>query len=379
MDLVDAMNGRGGRTLEALKRRLEPVIAFMQKLLTYVDVPRLPGESRERYGRRRMVRFYVVAVAFHVCLVLPSIISIRGCNMHETPLGVPGGKGDKLTAGKPITIQMQKKVVQRKRKVRKSPISIYEMIQEEDLQTVAQTKAQFSDVAGVPGGMGSGACAAGSPKGTVVGGTLYFYRVKFGGPDWDANSEGVKPLMNEVLKAGVVKKVAGYNNVVTLAELPKHSGQYFPAMLYMTGTGGISASDQEVSNLRDYLMNGGMLFADVSGGSFHENFTQFIRRVLPNQKISVIEFDNEIYRGANMPYALLHGCPIYRKHPGAGPAMGIWIGQRLSVFYSRGDLGAGWASAGIFQTRRRDVEQAYRMGINIITYSLFYYKCTTSS
>ena len=355
----------------------DKLVRLLAKLKPYVGFggpPRHAIHRRAEYNRMRTRRFYFYAAILHICFVVPSLISIGGGCLYEVPAGVPMGKGDKLTKGKEMRIQIQKQVVRRKRRVRQSPVSIYEMLKDEDLQQQKQVNAQFSDFAGVPGGIGEGACAAGSPRGTAVGGKLYFYRVKFNGPDWDANSSGVRPLMKEVLKAGVVKSVSGFNNNVSLADLPKHSGKYFPALLYMTGTGAINANDQEVSNMRNYLLGGGMLFADVSGGSFHQAFTQFIRRVLPEYKLETIEFDNEIYRGGNMPYAMLHGCPVYRKHEGAGPAQGMWVGPRISVFYSRGDLGSAWASAGIFQTRRRDVEQAYRMGINIITYSLLYYK-----
>jgi hypothetical protein len=99
-------------------------------------------------------------------------------------------------------------------------------------------------------------------------------------------------------------------------------------------------------------------------------------RVQPGRKLSVIEFDHEIYRGRTMPYAMVRGCPVYRNHRGAGPALGVWTGPRISVFYSRGDLGSGWGAGGLFSRRRRNVEQAYRMGVNIIAYSLIYYKVT---
>ena len=353
-------------------------LLWLQPRLGFCGPPRCDVHHRAEFNRMRTRRFTFYAVLLHVCLVLPSLISIGGGCLHEVPAGVPMGKGDKLTKGKEMRIQIQKQVVRRKRRVRQSPVSIYEMLKDEDLQQQKQVNAQFSDFAGVPGGIGEGACAAGSPRGTAVGGTLYFYRVKFDGPDWDANSNGVGPLMKEVLKAGLVKEISKRNNNVSLADLPKHSGKFFPALLYMTGTGAINANDQEVSNMRNYLLGGGMLFADVSGGSFDQAFRHFIRRVLPEYKLEAIEFDNEIYRGANMPYSMLHGCPIYRKHQGARAGQGIWIGPRISVFYSSGDLGSAWASAGIFQTRRRDVEQAYRMGINIITYSLIYYKVTSA-
>jgi len=259
---------------------------------------------REVRHRRRDRASLTVSALLHALLILASLVGWHGCR-HRVPAGVPMGKGNQLTAGR-VVVQTPKRV-QRKRKVRQSPVSVYEMIKDEDLASEERTAAQFTDNVGVPGGIGQGAAAAGSPHGTALGGKLYFYRVKFKGPGWDANRDGVRPLMNEVLAAGVVKKVAGYNNVVTLNELAKHTGEFLPNMLYMTGTGGIEASDEEVGNLRTYLTSGGMLFADVSGGSFHESFTRFMQRVLPGESLRPIEFDHEIYRGRGVPYAMVHG------------------------------------------------------------------------
>ena len=329
--------------------------------------------TREEYNRYCTRRSYKASTALHLMVILASLVAVRGC-LHKVPKGIPMGKGNTLPAGK-VVIKVEKRI-RRRRLVRQSPVSIYQMLQEEEEEMQQRANQAFSDSVGVPGGVGEGAAAAGSPHGTVLGGRLYFYRIKFDGPTWDANSAGVRPLMEEVLRAGVVKKVSGFNNVVTLKDLPRHSDEYMPSLLYMTGTGQISASNAEVENLRDYLTKGGMLFADVSGGSFHEHFVRFMKRVFPEETLTPIEFDHEIYRGANMPYAMAHGCPIYRQHQGCGPALGIWVGPRLSVFYSRGDLGAGWGAAGIFSARRREVEQAFRMGVNIVAYSLLYYKYT---
>jgi hypothetical protein len=357
------------------RRLFRKFIAF----LGFTGPSRYDVARRGEYNRQCARRSYTISVAFHAAIIfgpmLYSLLVLRGC-LHAVPIGVPMGKGDQVTAGRVVIHTPQR--VRRKRRVRQSPVSVYEMLKDEEQDMDKQTAQQFSDNVGVPGGVGKGAAAAGSPHGTVLGGKLYFYRIKFKGPDWDANSAGVRPLMQEVLKAGVVKKVSGFNNVVTLKDLTRHKDQYMPALLYMTGTGEINATDEEVKNLRDYLNGGGMLFADVSGGNFHDHFIQFMRRVFPGEQLTEIEFDHEIYRGKAMPYAMPRGCPVYRRHRGAGPALGLWKHGRLAVFYSRGDLGAAWAAAGIFQQRRRDVEQAYRMGVNIIAYSLLYYKYTGS-
>ncbi|MFP4028692.1 MAG: DUF4159 domain-containing protein [Candidatus Brocadiia bacterium] len=332
--------------------------------------------QRVQFNRERSKRSFYVSISVHVAVILVSLLmtflSARGC-LYEVPAGVPQGKGNELTKGKVEPIRAPK-VVRRRRRVRKSPVQVFEMLEEVEQEQEQDTAKNFSDNVGVPGGVGQGAAAAGSPHGTKVGGKLHFYRVKFRGRGWKANWKGAKPLMKEVLQANVVKEVAGFNNVVSLEKLPKHSGKYLPNLLYMTGTGKIHANRQEIENMRNYLLAGGMLFADNSGGNFHRHVVRFMRRVFPHRKFKVIEYDHEIYRGGTMPYAMVRGCPIYRAHRGHGPALGIWVGPRLSVFYSRGDLGSAWATAGIFKARKRKVERAFRMGVNIVTYSLVYYK-----
>ncbi|MBS3763643.1 MAG: DUF4159 domain-containing protein [Planctomycetes bacterium] len=331
------------------------------------------------FNRERSRRSFYVSISVHTSVILVSLImsflSARGC-LYETPAGVPGSTGDQLPKGNVQPIRAPK-VVRRRQKVRKSPVQVFEMLEEVEQQQEQDTARHFADSVGVPGGVGQGGAAGGSPHGTKVGGKLHFYRVKYRGRNWKANWKGAKPLMKEVLRANVVKEVAGFNNVVPLKKLPKHSGKYLPNLLYMTGTGHIHANNQEIKNMRDYLLAGGMLFADNSGGHFHRHFVRFMRKVLPKRKFKVIEYDHEIYRGQIMPYAMVRGCPIYRAHRGHGPALGIWVGPRISVFYSRGDLGSAWATAGIFKARKRKVERAFRMGVNIVTYSLLYYKYTS--
>jgi len=328
----------------------------------------------EAFCRQRSRKSITLSFLLHAAVILASFVSLqRGC-LREVPAGVPMGAGDQLPKGQTQISVPQ--VTRHRRIVRQSPISIKQMMEEEDYATEARVAQAFSDNVGVPGGVGSGAAAAGSPRGTALGGTLYFYRIKHGGPSWNSNAPGVRPLMQEVLKAGVVKKVSGWTNAITLSELPKHKDQYMPAMIYITGTGEIKASDQEIKNLRDYLNAGGMLFADHSGGGWHDHFVNFMKRVFPDRQLKIIEFDHEIYRGRSVPYAMIRGCPIYRQHKGTGHAQGIWVGRKIAVFYSRGDLGAGWQAGGLDRIRRREVDNAFRMGVNIISYALMYYKYT---
>lgn len=333
--------------------------------------------NRAEYDGYRNRRFRSYSLGIHGAVIIGSLINFYGCR-HEVPAGVPSGKGDDKKKGKVVQITMPK-VIRRLKKIRKSPISIFEHVKELDEELEKQTRKNFSDSMGNPNAIGSNA-AAGSPHGSAVGGKLYFYRLRHKGRDWNGNKGGVAPLMNYVRRAGVVKEISTFNNAITMKDLPKHSGKYLPNLIYLTGTDQVRSSKEDRDNLRQYLMAGGMLFVDNSGGNFDHHFRRFIQQVFPEDeyRLSPIENDHEIYRGQSMPYAMTGGCPVYRRHRGAGAAQGIFIGNRLSVFYSTGDLGAAWVAGGGSEHNARAVEQAYRMGVNIITYSLIYYKSGAS-
>ncbi len=183
-------------------------------------------------------------------------------------------------------------------------------------------------------------------------------------------SAALPTLLREV-KLVLKVPVASQQETITLAELVHHRGPNMPSMLFMTGTGRIAASEQDKLNLRDYLLGGGLLVADSSGGFFETAFEQFIAQVLPGRHLRPIEFDHEVYRGRKMPYKLPRGCPIYRQH-GSADARGIFADDgRLMVFMSPGDMGSAWAVVSLGQ-KRGAVEMAFQMGTNLVAYSLWY-------
>jgi hypothetical protein len=233
-----------------------------------------------------------------------------------------------------------------------------------------QTRAAtFTDDVGLPTGVGTGSTAAGSPHGTNRG-KLYLYRIKYDGGSWDANSQALPALLKEVQKATNVE-VSGRQEVVTLKDLPKHAGKFWPRMLFITGTGGIKASEADRKALRDYLVNGGLLVADSSGGSFERGIIQLMREVLPDHPIRPIELDHDVYRSPLMPYQMPSGCPIYRDH-GSRQARGVFDKDgRLMVFISPGDLGSAWATVELGKSRRA-VELAFQMGTNLVSYGLLH-------
>lgn len=338
-----------------------------------------PIDSAE-YDERRLSALKTLLVALTLLFMFGGMLELQGCR-RRTPRGVLYGKGSRIAKGKvPILRkkrEKQKKKSEKKKKTqqqinRESMLKLFKEDMNELSKASTLSEASISADAGLPDGEGKGDTAAGSPKGTVIGGNYYFFRVKYRGGNWDANRKGIPALMKEVTKA-ISVKTNPKDQYVTLRGLPRHSGEFFPVLLYITGNGNISVSDREVQNLRKYLESGGFLFADCSGGSFWGSFRQLMQnKVFPGKRFRRISYDHTIFRGDYMPWLMRRGCPVYRQHDGAGDARGIFLGSRLAVFYSGGDLGAAWASVGWSKAKRKHVELAFRMGVNIIAYAMIY-------
>lgn len=329
-----------------------------------------------RVGRRqeRMRGYVGIGLLVHGVVIGLSILPTRGC-LHERPLGAPAGSGMTIAQGQIATnlaqLQQQQRQQQSVRK-RITREGLLQMLREQDVEVADDRQAmeRAVDNVGLPEGIGGGSTAAGSPFGTRVGGELWLYRVKHSGENWDANPKALPALLKEVQKAFPGLKVSSKQEVITLADLPRHRGKHFPTFLFITGTGGIDANERERRNLRDYLQAGGFVVADSSGGSFEQNFKHFIRQTVGRHRMRPIEFDHEVFRGDKVLYQLSHGCPIYRAHGRQGEAEGVFSEDgRLMVFISPGDLGSAWASVALGQSRV-SVERAFQMGTNLVSYSL---------
>lgn len=370
------------------------------------------GRLALRKTDRRLRYCMLVALVAHLLVFLPSVL--RFSCTHDRPLGLPGGTGDQIAKGTAQGVQggtgkegakkeqpKREEVKTRTQQIASTALAAQKqrarrrflerfstdglralLITKDQAQvqpdTVQQVQTALDNMGntgigpagplGLAQGEGSGNTAAGSPFGGRIGAPLWLYRVKYSGGDWDANPGALPALLREVKLALNLKKV-GAEEVVRLSDLPGHRGDKMPSILFMTGTGGIDASESDRAALKDYLLGGGMIVADSSGGNFEQAFTRFMYGVLPGKPFRPIEFDHDVYRGRWMPYKLAGGCPVYRDH-GSKDAKAIFDDDgRLMVFFSPGDMGSAWAVVDLGR-KRGDVEASFQMGTNLVTYSL---------
>lgn len=180
-----------------------------------------------------------------------------------------------------------------------------------------------------------------------------------GGGDWYGNPTSVPNLVtycNETLHT----KIESNTVEVGSPEIFNYT------MLHLTGHGNVVFSNNDVKNLRDYLLSGGFLHIDDNYG-----IDKFIRRemkkVFPEAEFEELPTNHPIY---NQHFTFPNGLPKIHEHD-AKPAQGfgIFIDGRLVCFYTyECDLGDGWENPEVHNDTQAIHETALQMGANIVEY-----------
>ena len=143
---------------------------------------------------------------------------------------------------------------------------------------------------------------------------------------------------------------------------------YSYPVIFITGHGNISFSDQEVRRLRLYLENGGFMYADDDYG-MDKAFRREIRKVFPEHELEEIPFDYGLY---SCLFQFSNGVPKTHEHDNKPPqGFGIFHKGRLVVYYTyESNPSDGWADADVHATPREKREEALRFGTNILVWAL---------
>jgi hypothetical protein len=196
----------------------------------------------------------------------------------------------------------------------------------------------------------------------AAGADFQVARLKYaGGGDWYNDPDAIPNLCKELNQRTTIRAAEDEVQVSLtderLAACP---------FLFMTGHGNVSFSDEEVLRLRRFLEAGGFLYADDDYG-MDESFRREMRRVLPQGELVELPASHAIY---HQPYDFPDGLPKIHEHEEGPPhGYGIFVGGRMVVYYTfNTNVSDGWTAA---HDDPDDVrEQAFRMGINIVSYFL---------
>jgi DNA-directed RNA polymerase subunit H (RpoH/RPB5) len=189
-------------------------------------------------------------------------------------------------------------------------------------------------------------------------------RLKYGGGgDWYAGPSMLVNLSKR-LQADLGLRVCAEEKSVGLLD----GDLYTYPILFMTGHGNVAFAEEERKILREYLLRGGLLFADDNYG-MDTSFRREMKSLFPNHALVPMGLQHPVFKAY---YKFPQGLPKIHQHDGKRPvAYGIVVEGRTVVFYSyESDLGNGWEDLEVHKDGPELHESALRMGVNVVAWFL---------
>lgn len=198
----------------------------------------------------------------------------------------------------------------------------------------------------------------------ILGQEFSIARVNYGGGgDWYCDPSSIPNILNYLTKNTSIKADHDeYRIKLTTKELRGHP------YLYMTGHGNIRFTDEEIIQLREYLMGGGFLHTDDNYG-LNTSFRREMKRVFPDRDFVELPHDHAVFHSYfDMP----NGLPKIHEHDGKPPQLfALYNEDRIMVIYSyESDLGDGWEDEEVHNDPPKLRVAALQMGVNIIYFAL---------
>ncbi|MDP8226075.1 MAG: DUF4159 domain-containing protein [Candidatus Celaenobacter polaris] len=196
---------------------------------------------------------------------------------------------------------------------------------------------------------------------------LTIARVQYdGGGDWYNDTSVIPNLCDEINSRTLIKA----SSEQAIVSLKNNSVLNYP-FLYLTGHGNISFSEEECTNLRNYLEKGGFLYVDDDYG-LDEYFRREFAKVFPEKELQELPASFPLF---DCYYTFSNGLPKIHEHDGKRPQAFALFDEhgRMMVLYTyETNISDGWASPEVHKDPPHIREQAFKMGINIVYYVLTY-------
>ena len=183
-----------------------------------------------------------------------------------------------------------------------------------------------------------------------------------GGGDWYANPTAIPNLIAFTNK----NSNTNINNNPQFVAINNEDIFNFP-IIFMTGHGNVFFSNDEATNLKNYLISGGFLHISDNYG-LDKFIRKELKKVFPTLDLKEIPNNHPIY---NQTFKFPEGIPKIHEHdkkPSQG--FGLFYKGRLVVFYDyETDLSDGWEDEIVHNNSKSVREKALKMGSNIIEYA----------
>ena len=202
---------------------------------------------------------------------------------------------------------------------------------------------------------------------TIIGsGQSYTYKIGLlkynGGGDWYANPTALTNLIE------FSNKEIGTNINPKYDEVEIGSNLLFNyPFVHLTGHGNIVLNQQEINNLRNYLIAGGFLHISDNYG-LDLFIIKEIKKIFPELDFVELPYSHAIY---HQKFDFNKGLPKIHQHdekPSVG--FGIIYKGRLVCFYDyESDLSDGWEDSDVHNDSEETRTKALQMGANILSYT----------
>ena len=182
-----------------------------------------------------------------------------------------------------------------------------------------------------------------------------------GGGDWYANPTSLPNLIkfcNENLGMNIQKDYVPVE--------PSSPELFNYPFVHLTGHGNVIFSNEDVINLRNYMLAGGFLHIDDNYG-LDKYIRREMKKIFPDNDFIELPYSHPIY---SQKYKFPKGLPKIHEHDSKPPqGFGIIVDGRLVCFYTyECDLGDGWEDPAVHNDSQETRLKALQMGANLISY-----------
>ena len=183
-----------------------------------------------------------------------------------------------------------------------------------------------------------------------------------GGGDWYANPTAL-PNLIEFSNIAINTSIKPNPETVEVSSVDIFN---YP-IIFMTGHGNIIFSDDDIENLKTYLISGGFLHISDNYG-LDKYIRREIKRIFPTLEFQEIPYNHPIY---HQTFDFKEGVPKIHEHDNKPPqGFGLFYEGRLICFYDyESDLSDGWEDEEVHNNNFETREKALKMGANIIEYT----------
>jgi len=187
--------------------------------------------------------------------------------------------------------------------------------------------------------------------------------------DWDPCPNGIMSLLRYTASNSTLP-IQFKRAAVSLGdpEILQHP------VLYMTGHNDFTLSDKEIAGLRNYLRNGGVLFANACCGrmEFEDAFRRELAKAVPESALQQLPLDHPLYTACIPVRNVRYSGPLRAQQPDlARPTIeAVILSGQAAVIYSRYGLGTTWDGQERPYALAYEPEDALRLGMNVLVYAM---------